>query len=70
MGFSNDYVGGPLVIDGEKVKIYTKTAGVRGSYTYITCGKNIKNASWVGDEILVQLENGATRQYSSTGMYH
>lgn len=70
MGFSNEYAGGPLVIDGDKVKIFTKSEGVNGSYTYISCGGQVASASWVGDEIFVQLQGGGTRQYSTTGTYH
>ena len=33
MGFSSDVVGGPLVIEGAQVKIFTKQSGVRGVIT-------------------------------------
>ena len=70
MGFSSDVVGGPLVIEGAQVKIFTKQSGVRGSYTAITCPTNIVAATWVGDEIVITLDDGQVRQYSTTGMYH
>ena len=69
MGFSTEYVDGPLVIDGDKIKIFKKSSGTSGSYTIISCGHTPSIAAWVGDEILVQIQGGGTRQYSSTGMY-
>jgi hypothetical protein len=70
MPFDSDQVGGPLVIDGDKVKIFTKSGGINGSYTYINCSKQVTSASWVSDEIVIQFADGSARQYSSTGMYH
>lgn len=56
---------GILKVDGRNVRIYTTNS----SYTLITVGKDIQDARWNGNEILVYLRDGKVRRYTSSSSY-
>lgn len=56
---------GILKVDGRNVKVYSTNS----AWMNIAVGKDIKDARWNGDEILVYLMDGKIRRYSSLSAY-
>jgi hypothetical protein len=52
---------GIVAVEGQKVKVYSNPQFCIN----IDVGKDIQSAYWSGDSVIVVLENGETRQYTS-----
>ncbi|MDE3211815.1 MAG: hypothetical protein KGM98_01165, partial [Bacteroidota bacterium] len=48
---------------------YLEICGDRGDLLTISVNAPIRTASWIGEDILVKLESGETRQYLNTRHY-
>ena len=66
MSFLQKYVGGPLIVTGNKVRIQPKLGG---GYQGLTANEEIQSASWSGDDILVILKSGKALIYTTNAMY-
>ncbi len=62
MDFVKDgYVGGGLVIEGRRVRVYKPGSNL---FRYISCPVTPLSAVWAGQTVQVVLEDGWTRLYS------
>ena len=66
MAFSKDYVGGALIVNGNKVRINEVNSG---GYQELTANEPLQSATWSGDEIIVVTQSGKAYRYETNGMY-
>jgi len=65
MAFEKERNFGIIKIDKKIIKLYT----TQTSYSSINIGTDIKDARWVGSELVVYLTDGKIRKYKTQTSY-
>jgi hypothetical protein len=65
MSFEKEIKYGVIKIEGKVVKLYT----CQTSYSCINIGKDVKDARWIGSELLIFLSDGKIRKYKTQSSY-
>lgn len=66
MAFLKEYVGGALIVKGNKVRINEVNSG---AYTELTANEPVQSATWSGDDIIVVTQSGKAYRYTTNAMY-
>lgn len=56
---------GVIKVENMKVKLYYS----QSSYSLINVGYDIKDARWIGNEVVIYLSNGKIKKYKSQSSY-
>jgi hypothetical protein len=65
MAFIKESLFGVIKVEGKKVKLYSMAT----SHIIINVSSSIKDARWVGKELIIYLDDGQIRKYKSPISY-
>lgn len=65
MAFAEEFVGGALIVRGNKIEIRSKSSA---AVQEISCREPVQSASWSGDDVIVVTQSGKAYRYETNAM--